>query len=329
MIELRTPTRLHFGLFAFDPAQPRQFGGVGLMIKSPQLVMNVELDSDFSATGPHAGRAQGFAEQFAANALEHGVIPQPMPGARINVLSAPRAHTGLGSGTQLGMAVAAALAHLSDRDDLSAPQLANLAGRGARSAIGAHGFAGGGLIVEGGKKQSDDLSPLLMRLHFPEDWRIVLVCPNRLEGVAGDREVSAFTKMAPFPKEATAEMCRLVLLGLAPACVERDLETFGQSLYDLEKVVGRCFEGVQGGPYASPYLGDIVSYVRGQGISGVGQSSWGPTLYAITANDRDAAQLKAGIQKRFELDDDEVQITAADNTGVQITAMKPTNAARG
>ncbi len=329
MIELRTPTRLHFGLFAFNPEEPRQFGGVGLMIKSPRLVLTVEPDEDFLATGPLASRAVSFAKKFASNAAAAGVIDEPLTGAHIRILSAPRAHTGLGSGTQLGMAVAAALAQLANRDDLPAAALANLAGRGARSAIGAHGFAGGGLIVEGGKKHPDDLSPLLMRLNFPDPWRIVLICPKRLEGVAGEREIGAFAKMLPFPREVTAEMCRLVLLGLAPACVEHDLRTFGQSLYDLEQVVGRCFKSVQGGQYASPYLGDIVSFIREQGVAGVGQSSWGPTLYAITGSESDASQLKAAIQKRFELDDDEVQITAADNSGAQIGVLKPSKIARG
>ena len=37
MIEVRTPSRLHFGLLALDPSRPRQFGGVGLMVREPDL----------------------------------------------------------------------------------------------------------------------------------------------------------------------------------------------------------------------------------------------------------------------------------------------------
>ncbi|MCA9172487.1 MAG: hypothetical protein KDB23_32705, partial [Planctomycetales bacterium] len=42
-----------------------------------------------------------------------------------------------------------------------------------------------------------------------------------------------------------------------------------------------CFAACQGGPYASPQLERIVAMVRNRGYAGVGQSSWGPTLFAF------------------------------------------------
>ena len=44
---------------------------------------------------------------------------------------------------------------------------AALAGRGRRSGIGLHGFAHGGLIVDGGRRSDDALPPLIARLDRP------------------------------------------------------------------------------------------------------------------------------------------------------------------
>lgn len=318
MIEVRTPSRLHFGLFAFNPDEARQFGGVGLMIRQPDLVLRIDDHADgINASGHDADRAADFAEKFRERATGAGLINH-LPGAALRVMRSPRPHTGLGSGTQLGMAVAAGLARLCDRDDLDVATLASLVRRGKRSAIGAHGFATGGLIVEGGKAQPQTLSPMLMRAHFPDDWRLVLVMPRNLVGIAGDREIGAFKKMPPIPRSTTAEMCRLVLLGLAPAAIERDLATFSRSLYQLQRIVGECFAAAQGGTYADPMLAQVVDFVRSRGVEGVGQSSWGPTLYAITGSEDHASELAAAIQGEFGLDEDEVLVTAADNQGATV-----------
>jgi hypothetical protein len=125
--------------------------------------------------------------------------------------------------------------------------------------------------------------------------------------------------MAAIPRELTAEMCRLVLLGLAPALVERNLQAFSESLYELQRLVGQCFAGAQGGGvYADPLLQQIVEHVRAYGIPGVGQSSWGPALYAVTADQSQAELLTAELQRRFCLGPGELLITEADNHGASI-----------
>lgn len=351
MIEVHTPCRLHFGLLAYSRDASRQFGGVGLMVRRPRVVVRVAPADRFTATGPMAERVLSFAHTFAGNwaALRStadraarsahrrgrshrdddglgagnlaGREPIAIQGAAIEVVEAPRAHTGLGTGTQLAMAVAHALAKLftgDDEEDLGVSELASLVGRGARSAIGAHGFFHGGLIIEGGKLHREALSPMLVQQPFPSDWRLVLITPDRLVGIHGDREKQAFSRMAPIPQDVTAQMCRLVLLGLLPAAIERDLPHFSRSLFELQQRVGACFASAQGGIFADPLLGRIVEFIRGQGIEGVGQSSWGPTLYAITAGEADARSLASQLRTRFELGEHEVLVTAADNQGCEV-----------
>ena len=120
--------------------------------------------------------------------------------------------------------------------------------------------------------------------------------------------------MQPIDPVCTADMCLLVLLGMAPALVEQDLTAFGQALYHLQIRAGECFQQVQGGIYADPVLARIVTYMRSCGIDGVGQSSWGPTLYAI-CHASEAAALQAAVQRQFALTDEEVITTCADNRG--------------
>jgi len=319
VVEVRTPCRLHFGLLALSRGQEheRQYGGAGVMIREPDMMIRLHRDdslSEIEATGPMAQQAIGFAQQFIASARETG-LREPVTRGRVEVIRAPRTHVGLGTGTQLGMAVGQAMAMLAGRDHLNVQTLAPMVGRGRRSAIGAYGFGAGGFIVEGGKLDPTRLSPLLMRHDFPQDWRMVLVSPHHLQGLAGRREMKAFAAMPDIPAEVTARMCRLVLLGLTPAMLERDLDAFGEALYELQRIVGECFAEAQGGIYADASLEAMVHQIRSWGVKGVGQSSWGPTLYAVVEDESRANHLTTQLRDTFGLREDELVITQADNTG--------------
>src|SRR6185437_1004041 len=93
-------------------------------------------------------------------------------------------------------------------------------------------------------------------------------------------EVEAFSRLTAAPSDParTDVLCRLVLLGLLPALVERDADAFGEAVYEFNARVGEAFAPVQGGVYASARIAELVAFVRGQGVRGVGQSSWGPKI---------------------------------------------------
>jgi beta-RFAP synthase len=328
-VELISPARLHFGLFAQHPELPRRFGGVGLMIRRPhlRLIASATEKPGYTASGPAADRIVAFAEAFAQRALQRGEAPGHLPGVDFRVLAAPRPHSGFGSGTQLGMAVGRVLAHLSGMEHLTSPELARLVGRGRRSGIGVHGSGRGGLLVDGGKpntaqSEAPGPAPLLLRRAFPRDWPLVLVCPEDHDGgLSGDSETSAFEQLPPMPLTLTERMCRLTLMQLLPALAERDVGAFGEALYELQQAAGRSFQGPQGGVYASPRCGRIVRYIRDWGVPGVGQSSWGPTLYAVTEGIDQARALAADLRRRFDLGPDEAWISRADNRGTRLRGL--------
>jgi beta-RFAP synthase len=293
MSRVETGSRLHFGLFNLGSG-PRRFGGVGLMVEEPAVVVSVQPAREWSASGPLAERALAFAQRLSS---------EPMA---LVVEKAGPAHAGLGCGTQLALAVGRAVC-----PKLTPLELASRLGRGQRSAVGIHGFAQGGFLVEAGK-QGDEISPLLERVDFPPEWRILLAIPSWAEGLHGHAERRAFEEISP--STPSDYLQRLAMQVMLPAVAGRDLDTFGEALFEFNRRVGEAFAAVQGGPYASQRLAELVDFIRGHGVRGVGQSSWGPAIFAVATQDR-AESLCASIRRRFNLPEAEAFITSARNRG--------------
>jgi beta-RFAP synthase len=252
-----------------------------------------------------------FARTFARG-VEEG------PPQRLVVEQAAPEHAGLGTGTQLGLAAGRVLAAAWGLD-LGAAEVARRVGRGLRSALGVYGFEHGGFLVEAGKRGDEGLSPLAARVAFPEAWRLVLALPRQAPGLHGPAEQGAFRQLAecaaPVPTDA---LCRLVLLGMLPALAAGDLEAFGEALFDFNARVGEAFARVQGGPYAGPRVDELVAFLRGRGARGVGQSSWGPAVFAVVGDEGRAADLAARVRRQFGLSADEVFVTRACNRGAVV-----------
>jgi beta-ribofuranosylaminobenzene 5'-phosphate synthase len=307
-LRLQTPSRLHFGLLGWGPDAPRQFGGVGLMVDDPGITLTARPAPAWSAEGPLAERVLRVARSVAGQA--------PVPTAAFAVASAPSEHVGLGVGTQLSLAVAQALLVLGQATDVPLERLAQLTGRGLRSGIGLHGFRHGGLLVDGGRGRSQTVPPLLARLDFPPEWSVLLVNPARGPGLHGAAETKAFATLPPIPDRVTDRLCRTVLLGLMPAVLERDLDAFGASLSELQEQVGRCFAPAQGGTVASADSAAVVRHLRALGLRGVGQSSWGPTLYGFCETDRPTRDaIAASLMASCGLGPQSVRWTRASTTG--------------
>jgi beta-ribofuranosylaminobenzene 5'-phosphate synthase len=319
MIRVIAPSRLHFGLFRppseLDDSSARHFGGVGLMIDKPGVQICLTPAKVWSATGPLSGRALAFAQEFYRNSSDLS-----QEAFHIAVESSAPEHAGLGTGTQLGLAVATALALTSGKPECDAATLARRIGRGQRSGIGIHGFRHGGFLVDGGKKAATCLAPLIVRHDFPAEWGILLILPGDIQGIHGPQEREAFAHLAQAKKsdKETAFLCRLVLLGMLPALLERDLPSFGEALFEFNCRAGEMFKQWQGGVYSSAKTAAIVNFIRKNGVAGVGQSSWGPTVFAIHEAER-ARELAKLVRKEFALASDEVLLCQATANGAMIT----------
>jgi beta-ribofuranosylaminobenzene 5'-phosphate synthase len=316
-VRIRTPSRLHFGLLGWGPQAGRQFGGVGLMIDSPGIDLVVEPASSWIIEGPRAPRVEQLIAHLRATSDEMGMALRP---AHIRVESVPPEHIGLGVGTQLCLAVASAVLSVAGKTDVPVEDLARWTGRGRRSGIGLHGFEHGGLIVDGGRRNEADIPPLLAHLPFPDAWSVLIVRPPGESGLHGPDENRAFANLPPITSDVTDSLCRLVLLEILPAVIERDLAAFGAALGELQARVGACFAPAQGGIYSTTRALQIVATLRDLGFVGVGQSSWGPTLYAFSScTEQDITMLAERVRRQLGLDETSVFWTRAANQGAQFS----------
>jgi len=292
-VEVTTGSRLHFGMMSFGRTDVRQFGGVGAMVDSPGVRLRITPADELIVTGEQSEAVRRHAKAVAQSVWFHH-----SPKCRIDILAAVPTHVGLGSGTQLALAVAAGLNAFFDCQPPSTEQLAQVVGRGRRSAIGMYGYLYGGLIVEAGKLDDGHMSPLVSRVAIPSVWRFLLVRPRDQQGISGETERQAFERLPPVPTEATAAMCREALLGLLPAAIQADPVEFGEALFAFGQHAGACYAELQGGIY-SRELAEIVAELRRQGVTGVGQSSWGPTIFGVVESQQAAEAALA----RFQLTD--------------------------
>ena len=313
-----TGARLHFGLLAHGESVGRRFGGVGLMIDGPGVDLVAEPAHRTTADGPQSDRVCEVAESVRRALIDEGIR---CPDVRISIREVPPAHAGLGSGTQIGLAVARAILSLVDppgfEPDLA--RLAALAGRGRRSGIGLHGFRQGGLLIDGGRRDERGIPPLLARMEFPAEWSILLVRPAADVGLHGHDESAAFRALPSFPEPLVDRLCRHVLLGILPAVAERDLEAFGAAVEVLQQDVGGLFAPVQGGIYATSESARIVAAMRAAGLCGVGQSSWGPILYGFVDAAKEAVDgIEARLREECDLSIEAVECVSARNRGADV-----------
>ena len=321
-IAVTSPSRLHFGLFSIGDAGAGRYGGAGAMIQSPGLRVRVRRGDDFVVNGVHAERARKFAEQVLQNlckqrACEHKQA-ELQRHLHINVEYAPREHIGLGVGTQLGLAVAAAICTACELRRPSAIDLARLAGRSARSGIGTHGFDCGGLLVDAGRDSKFKISRLIAHVEIVADWRFLLFCPKTAVGLSGGAESTAFEQLPPMPREVARQLMRLAFDELSPSAAAGDFDRFSERLYQYNHTAGTWFAPAQGGIFASEQTTSLVKRLRKLGVDGVGQSSWGPTVFALCESQAAAEELLRQIGPSAEAEDYECLISEPSNRGAVV-----------
>ena len=328
-MEIVTGSRLHFGLLHVPshvetgesgiPVTPRSFGGAGLMIAEPELRIEARPAAAWSAEGPCAETIIAYAES-----CRRMMGPENCRPLTFRCRAVPPRHAGFGSGTQMGLAVARLIAETSGRSDLPTKELARWVQRGKRSAIGAYGFAEGGFLVEAGKREPAELSTLITRHSFPENWPIVIVHSFAKGAIHGLEESSLCNDLQNdrLAIRNTEVLCRILFMEVIPALIERDYQAFGQGLYEFNRQAGERFAKVQGGVFASGQTALIVETLRREsGCLAVGQSSWGPAVYAVCGDEEEAARLAVRARQIFY--PAEVFITHAANQGALLRQAFP------
>jgi predicted sugar kinase len=149
----------------------------------------------------------------------------------------------------------------------------------------------------------------------------VLVRPAQSQGLAGERELAAFAKLPSVADEVTRELWRITNKDMLPAIEARNCARFGEAVYRYGRLAGECFAPAQGGPFASQQIEALVERIRAHGVAGVGQSSWGPTVFAIVPTERDGDALAQWLRSESIENELEIEIAAPDNSGANVSKL--------
>jgi beta-ribofuranosylaminobenzene 5'-phosphate synthase len=267
--------RLHFGFLDPSGRSARPFGSFGLSLDAPRTRLVLSRAERLTVSGPEGERAERYLRQSAASC---GI--EARYALRIEEAIPP--HAGLGSGTQLALAVGSAFSALEGLR-LYPREIAARLGRGARSGIGIATFAQGGAVLDEGPREGE-LPKLAARVPFPPAWRVLLIFDAATEGLAGASESAAFETVPEIPAREIEALSRAVTHGALPALAAGDFASFCHHVGELQASMGAYFAPWQGGAYASPRVADALGFLRKEGIVGLGQSSWGPTGFAFVAD---------------------------------------------
>jgi beta-RFAP synthase len=210
----------------------------------------------------------------------------------------------------VALAVALAASRAAGRQ-IPVRELARRLGRGHRSGIGIAAFERGGLVIDAGHPVEEDVHavaveaegpeppPVIFQHPLPDDWHFVLATPRAAPGLSGSREEQAFRDLPPMEAERVGRICRLTLMQVAPAVLTGDIRTFGAAITEIQEVVGEYFAPHQGGRFATETGCAVTEFALARGAHGVGQSSWGPTVFALVRGEPAARVLADALRGAF------------------------------
>ncbi|WP_394742140.1 beta-ribofuranosylaminobenzene 5'-phosphate synthase family protein [Natronococcus roseus] len=291
--------RLHFGFQNLSLARRRLYGGIGVGLERPRVTVTAE-------PAPTVAASDSLLEQYARRTVDVLAVP----GVDVVLEERLPRHVGLGSGTQLALAVLAATARAHGLEP-RVRELAPAMGRGGRSGIGVATFEGGGFVVDAGHPTSRfttdppaegdwTVPPVVARHDLPEEWRFLIVVPDADPGRSGENEDASMRAVVERADPAVAdELAGVVTRKLLPAAAEGRLEAFGEAVAEIGRKNGAWYADAQGGVFRPP-AGELVATLEDCPVlTGVGQSSWGPVVYGLTDADH-ATEARGAAQDALE-----------------------------
>lgn len=293
-VVVQASARLHMGFYNFL-SDGVAYGGLGAAIEYPSVVVKVYR---------HSGEGVKVFNRSTVevqDCVESVVKVLSLSGVSIEILSAVPRHVGLGSTTQTTLAIAYATSKLLGLN-YKVKELAVKLCRGMDSGIGVAAFEVGGFIVDSGRRVGEggrvlcpasvsDLPQPVFRAPIPRSWSFAVVIPKKRRGLDEVSERRAMDAPQQVSKDVQLELYKLVFLYMIPALLRRDIETFGKALTKLQFTVGEYFSKYQGGVFCCEEAEEAVKAMLKHGAKGVGQSSWGSTVYGLVEGQATAKRL--------------------------------------
>ena len=330
---ISTPSRIHFTLIDMNGEIGRVDGSLGLSLQYPGVVLDFRTNERTVVRGGDISERRLVAAELSASSQ----ILQVEPEIEIIVRQMIPPHQGLGSGTQLRLAVLTALNHRFGLD-YSPAMLAAMSTRGGTSGIGVNAFQVGGFLLDGGhsidsRKKSFAPShyatgagqpPLLLRYEFPHSWGIALFIPERIQGLSGADELEFMLSNTPIPICEVQSVSHVILMRLLPALREADIEAFGSSVSALQETGWKRRHWSR--HEIEPLQSVRSAFHETTGVFGCGLSSTGATIFGFFdtkkfADDEISGNLRNAL-KRHEAVPGRVLCTHANNTGMRLAKLE-------
>lgn len=324
---IRTPCRIHCTLIDLNGQLGRIDGGFGVALTAPSMLL--EVDDGVSGIQCDARPDALLVLRDIVDKISHK-DPSLFQDVKLSLKEYFPSHIGLGSKTQLALAVVTALLKakkLPERAQIAAR--ARMVERGGTSGVGCIAFEQGGFILDGGhtfgpnaEKQTflpssaskTCMGPLLARFAVPEDWRFVLITPNVRPGAHDQEEVNIFQRFCPIPLADVQALSHLILMQILPSLACGDITRFGHGITTIQQVGFKRIEV----SLQADVVRNLLPFLVERGAAGAGMSSFGPTVYAITDSGRAAQDLGKAGQEFISEVGGSVVITTANNKGADI-----------
>jgi beta-RFAP synthase len=330
-VSVIAPARLHMGFLDLSSALGRHFGSIGVALNEPVTQIVISKSKQIPQSPSKRGLSspaffsplfEGGRGGFALNRAEKCLTAfcqtfNVSDEVQIEVIKAIPEHVGLGSGTQMALAVGAGLNAFYDLG-LSVRDIAAMMDRGLRSGIGIGVFEQGGFVVDGGRGENTITPPMLAHFDIPETWRFLLVFDQRGQGLHGQQEIQAFKTLPPFPRNEAERLSYLLLMQALPAIAENDLARFGEVITELQRTVGEHFAPAQGGVFTSPDVAQAMKFLAERGAVAIGQTSWGPTGFCLIEGEDVAEELVESARAVFAETPLQFKVVNARNRGGEV-----------
>jgi len=302
-VYIHTPARIHMGFYNFL-TDGVAYGDLGVAIQKPSTVVRVFRSNEGSF------KVVNRSGIDISDCIERVAKTFDLSGICIEVLDVIPRHVGLGSTTQTMLAIAYAVAVLQGLN-YSVRDLAVKLCRGRDSGVGIAVFERGGFVVSSGRRVSDhgkvicpsspsDLPQLIFRTPVPRGWSFIIFVPKTKEGLDEVSERGVMDIPTSLPKDVQYELYKLVFIYMIPSILRGDIEVFGKALTKLQLIVGEYFSKYQGSIFCCEEVELIVNMLLRYGVRGVGQSSWGPTVYGLVEGHGKAKEIAVRVFKEVE-----------------------------
>lgn len=332
-IRITTPCRIHLSLIDENGYTGRVDGGIGLMVDRPNVVFEASNSANEFAIECHKYFKESVEviNEKASKVFKAFNINNK--NFHFNLKRYYPSHVGLGSKTQLSLAIATAISKLKNMNT-SIAELTKLVERGGTSGIGWKGFETGGFILDGGHdfgdgKEKETFLPssasksanpalTILRYPIPAHWRFVLVIPSVKKGAYGDEEVGIFQKHTPIPRNEVNEVSHQILMKLIPGLVKQDLTCFGEGLKRIQNLGFKKIEiSLQ-----DDIIKGILSFFDDYGLKAYAMSSFGPSVIGIVESYSEARKLRRAVNKKLKGIGGYIYICRPNNTGAKIEYIK-------